>query len=243
MSVSVACAECGIEFLPSRKTMRFCGAGCRIKSWLRDHPPQARGPERTASCVWCKKSFQTTDRRKQFCSTPCRHEYRNRLRPVTKLEWRECPVCATKFQPKQARGVGKKYCSEKCRAEASYDRRRPIAGDWRKPLHWETKWGGTWWAALVRDDFTCQVCRRRSRPMRSLGRDGLVVHHLDCTGEHNEKNHSLDNLMTVCAGCHRLFHSTISLVRLDGRWVVEGEIFKRLQIGAVETIYRAGKAL
>ena len=64
---------------------------------------------------------------------------------------------------------------------------------------------------------------------------GCLYHHLDGTGEHENKNHSLENLMTVCNKCHRLFHAKVNVVFREGKFSVAGEIFDKLGIEKLET--------
>ena len=63
----------------------------------------------------------------------------------------------------------------------------------------ERRFGDGWESmrlkALTRDNYICQVCRLNAQE----------VHHLDGTGSNRpekEKNHKLNNLITVCHKCH-----------------------------------------
>ena len=54
--------------------------------------------------------------------------------------------------------------------------------------------------ALKRDHYKCQLCRSGK---------GLHVHHIDGRDEryyNGESNHALDNLITLCAKCHKEIH-------------------------------------
>jgi 5-methylcytosine-specific restriction endonuclease McrA len=49
-------------------------------------------------------------------------------------------------------------------------------------------------AVLERDDFKCQICGRNNK---------LHVHHIDGKGETTgNPNNDMDNLITLCTGCH-----------------------------------------
>ena len=53
--------------------------------------------------------------------------------------------------------------------------------------------------ALARDNCTCQICEEET----------TEVHHKDGTGSNfpeKQKNHSLDNLITLCHKCHSRIH-------------------------------------
>lgn len=61
------------------------------------------------------------------------------------------------------------------------------------------------YAALIRDNFTCQDCGAKIEDRR------VSVHHLDENGPHSttfngKPNNSLDNLITLCPSCHMKRH-------------------------------------
>jgi hypothetical protein len=70
-----------------------------------------------------------------------------------------------------------------------------------KARHDRRRCGGNWLPALERDDHRCVDCGTT---------EGLVVHHLDgrskCSIRNGQPNHSLDNLVTLCASCHTRRH-------------------------------------
>lgn len=73
-----------------------------------------------------------------------------------------------------------------------------------------TKWGGNWLKALERDNYKCRVCGK-TMP--------LTVHHIDGQGcKSSSPNHAIDNLITLCRGCHNgitvylKYQDTINLV-------------------------------
>jgi predicted HNH restriction endonuclease len=101
------------------------------------------------------------------------------------------------------------------------------------------KMDGNWWQALKRDEFTCQLCQRKVFPSQwsARGKNRMVVHHLDGTGETQSKNHSLENLIVYCEPCHKLFHTKINLVYQNGEYLIKGEIFKLLNLKSIEVIW------
>lgn len=55
---------------------------------------------------------------------------------------------------------------------------------------------------MRRDNFTCRKCRYVGR-----WRDKkLAVHHIDKSGQTENPNNSLKNLMTLCVNCHGKAH-------------------------------------
>ena len=61
---------------------------------------------------------------------------------------------------------------------------------------WQNKnvFGGMKFRVLKRDNYRCQICKTR--------KNRLVVHHFDG----DKSNNTYWNLLTLCAGCHRLIH-------------------------------------
>ena len=65
-------------------------------------------------------------------------------------------------------------------------------------------YGGNRQKALIRDNFTCQLCGKNKNETR------LQIHHIDGNGtrkngkilKSSEQNNALENLMTVCCKCH-----------------------------------------
>ncbi len=80
-------------------------------------------------------------------------------------------------------------------------------------------------AALRRDDWTCQGCGCRSSPCDEDLWAGLEVHHKD----DNPDNQELANLATLCPLCHGLMHCDLMLEqgRLPGRFLWSERIPQR----------------
>lgn len=232
------CIECGKETLLKRAGSKFCSPKCREAHWHRaEREKRAGSVKYIFNCPVCGNEVRTNDQRKKYCSKECNWAAQNKKRPVTKFDKRICPTCNTEFVPAQKRGAGKTYCSSQCRSKAAYKRNVPRQNERMWDYRKRNKWGGNWWAALERDKFTCQVCGIQSYPSQWRGKSRkLVVHHLDGSGEKETKNHGLDNLMTVCDPCHRLFHGGIHLRFENGRFVVSGNIFQKLGIDTIETV-------
>lgn len=229
------CAHCKKSFLAIRANQRFCGSGCQQSSWRESVAIQKRlkAPKYVLDCLRCGVEIRTNDSRKKFCSSECNWAFQNSRRQTTQHEVRTCPTCGKRFKPLQARGVGRTYCTDECRDATSSVEPRAYA--FRSKSVRENKWGGNWWKALRRDNFTCQMCRKKILPMqwKRGGSNRLMVHHLDGTGDHENKNHGLWNLVTVCFTCHSLFHR-ISLVQADGKWFVSSRLFRLLGLKNVE---------
>lgn len=77
----------------------------------------------------------------------------------------------------------KRFCSDDCRDKGCVNRRR---------------YGGNHFKVLKRDEFKCTECNSK---------DQLCVHHID----ENIRNNKMDNLITLCKGCHAIVHHKGSL--------------------------------
>ena len=67
----------------------------------------------------------------------------------------------------------------------------------RDPFYASTAWKRIRKAALIRDLYLCQRCRRRP---------ANTVHHIQPREEHPELSLVLENLQSVCAICHNREH-------------------------------------
>ncbi len=241
-----ACDVCEQEFetekarAPERR--KFCSVECRRrfynkKSWEKVRPPD---PEPRA-CVMCSTVFSPNRYRPhaECCSKECNATKQNLKRSEERAEKRQerfrrdaCPECGVEFETDDAR---KLYCSSKCAgkvASRKYSRKLEAREKSRGARH-KRRWGGAWLEAMERDGFRCRLCDSE---------ESLNVHHLDGMGEHKEVsgdywNHrtSVENCLTLCVACHRKMHS-ISLVCIEGDWMVSGEVFEALGLTGSITI-------
>ena len=74
---------------------------------------------------------------------------------------------------------------------------------------WRDKnvFGGNKFKALERDNWECQECGLSQEQSIILFNRKLFVHHIDGHGRNSkDKNHNLDNLITLCPRCHGKIH-------------------------------------
>lgn len=237
------CTYCGREFYAWRSNQEHCSKECYGRHYAEQHPgfsTEYRRKKRILhkfKCRNCDTEYETTNIHRVFCGPSCKVAFHNSARTVTKFELRICPECNKTFRPMQKTGVGRKYCTPKCRNLAMNKKRHVVS----KGVHWESqkrcKWNGNWYATLERDSFTCQLCGLKRIPgARTTDRRFILeVHHKDGSGETTGKNHQLSNLTTLCAACHREFHTKINLVQVDGKYFVRGKIFDILGLKNIDT--------
>jgi 5-methylcytosine-specific restriction endonuclease McrA len=225
------CIRCGKEFFLLNKARKYCSVRCREGQWKENNPT----PKDEKSCVNCGAVFISSNRQKRFCSPKCNYSFHNNKRPTTKERERECPHCGKRFVPMQKRGVGRTYCSRSCKQRALYKRNHKSIIARQRTWFRKNKLNGNWERALKRDSYTCRVCGKKIYPSQWTKSAFLIVHHKDGSGETENKHHDLDNLVTLCAACHREFHTKINLVQINGEYFVRGKIFLLLGLQSVRT--------
>ena len=205
------CLQCGTEFNDTTRShkAKFCTKLCSE----RFRKPKRKHVEK--SCQVCGAAFITrskTPSREKFCSAKCRQRFYNIKFNRHHHPPRQlvCQSCGKEFTTVRSRQAS---CSERCNEllqnEAKKGRLREI---WK------------------RDNHRCRVC----------GKEGgrFDVHHWDGTGETDHRNDSPDNLVSVCASCHKLLH-TINYIILDGELCVYGKIFELLGAKSVRVLERS----
>lgn len=241
MDKNHACFECKKEFLPQKyqrgglrpnSARAYCSATCRGRTYSRENRKKNFIPIQPRDCLGCGSKFTPVRFKNQVsCSSLCnaeiqkkKHREQNALIRPGKLIC-ERVKCGIEFSPCQKT---QKFCSRKCYVLES--RRRWVSKnrnvlrerqrlyrlknpDKRRELAKQSKWGGSWLAAIERDSWTCKKCGNSDRSV-------LLVHHLDGEGETAGKNHTLENLQTLCRSCHRIEHKGTVLLRVNGKLFV-----------------------
>ncbi len=106
------------------------------------------------------------------------------------LSMLSCEWCGRGFHPANMR---QRFCGEDCREDAAIPRKEE-----RTPNTWLTP-GFTAKlrnAVMDRDGRACYICGREHN---------LHVHHI--IPRHDGGPHTMDNLVTLCSGCHRSVES------------------------------------
>lgn len=200
--VKCECNECGniFEEVPSlieRGQGKYCSQECY-------HLGKRNKVER--ECEQCGDIFEVRPSNIEqgegkYCSRECTNlGRRNRVEC-------KCQQCGKVFESypsdiKQGKG---KHCSRKCmglakRGESYNEDSRSYGSDWPQIRE----------EIIERDSEQCQECGKRRE---ECDRD-LHVHHIkpwvkfgDTVDERNQKAHYPENLITLCASCHRKIES------------------------------------
>jgi len=214
------CFYCGKEF-DCKGAEKYCSVDCKKEARKKRDNSWNADPK---ICPHCKKTFYPKHRNDQiFCSEKCREQNKWELKKKP-LEERTCPICEVVFMPTTGKQV---CCSSKCGFRKIYlenpDKHKQRAKEWRQnnperarendrikkehnkeryrqyeiDSHDKLRFGGNRQKALERDGYKCVVCGEV---------EGIGVHHKDFSGQGDNPNNELDNLMTVCKPCHTEIH-------------------------------------
>ena len=216
----------------STPTKLYCSRDCSAAFYRDKQQTEAKKEVRQAThiCVYCGKPFTWTSDKsfQKYCSSECTTKAnQERLKAYIWKEERKCALCGNTFEWHSSK-AGQKYCSLECRETAT---KINIRNYQKKMRHQKTdeelrdevylkvlniiskmdqskgaSFGGvaidyrvvgdisekTREEVLERDSHECQVCKRK---------DSLHLHHL--IKRKNGGSHDAENLITLCASCHR----------------------------------------
>jgi endogenous inhibitor of DNA gyrase (YacG/DUF329 family) len=132
-------------------------------------------------CPVCGGNFETKRIDKIYCSEACYKKARY-YEENPKYE-KTCVNCGKGFIPKRSDQI---YCNPICQKTYS-DRRYKD----------EIRFGGNRELALKRDGYKCVLCGVK---------EGITVHHKDGSGQSDNPNNELENLITLCRSTHCMEH-------------------------------------
>lgn len=169
--------------------------------------------EEIRECMHCgeeikRKPYEFSD--KWFCSKQCSNQYNNQLKKDRKVV--VCDYCGKEIERAKSQFNGKHnvYCSRKCQHKGwsiLYSGENSPAYNHDKSLEErlnERKYIEYYeWRKQVyeKDNYTCKCC----------GDDkggNLVAHHILNYSEHDELRTDVNNGISLCKTCHKLFHDT-----------------------------------
>lgn len=157
-------------------------------------------------CQGCgAETARTSNRRCRSCATPARADYscRDCGTSVHRGSAR-CRPCAAKLRrvPRaQCSGCGVEVTlgAIRCLSCHNLAQDRGLSRD-RTKFNVSDEWRLARMTCFERDDYTCQSCGAR-------GGVELNAHHRLMWSEHPERRLDIDNLTTLCVGCHRGHHA------------------------------------
>lgn len=216
------CANCDAEFY-SEEERKYCSEECRDESVSfsgTDHP-NYRGGKATTECDICGDEFEyyPSEKPGRYCPDCVKNENWRHDRDISgenNPRWSggkevyDCDICGESFEryPSQVDGETT-LCSDDCRAEWLSE---AFTGDghpnWRGGGNeaYGKGWAEIRRKALDRDDHACVLC---GKTREEIGRNP-DVHHIvplrafvESPVLVREDAHTLDNVVSLCVGCHR----------------------------------------
>lgn len=226
-----SCGECGKEFKAPQcrsKTAKYCSKECadvhrhdktRVKKAelccercgkvFRDHPCH-RDRRKFCSykcaheshikiekrvCAFCEEVFEVNPSSVNICcSVECRNaRAKTSSWPLSKKLLRQCVQCGKEFWRKLSavNKSGGKFCSRDCKHKS-----QEVVNSTSSHFYSTVKWKRDRKRILLRDNSTCQQC--------GFNGSSLHIHHKEF--KRNGGLESDENLVTLCAHCHRLLH-------------------------------------
>lgn len=188
------CEWCQQDFVPRKKTSKYCGNDCYLS-----HKSQLSTCQ--IECQSCKKIFEAKrGERRKFCSSSCAASTNNVLVPKRKPE----RICEASECDNGVRS-GRTFCGEH-KSEYKAIRReqqvqRWLNGEWA---------GGTNYGLstiiraylLEQSDYKCSKCGFNT-PHPDDNKTILEINHINGDGT----DHSPENLEVICPNCHALTSS------------------------------------
>lgn len=222
--VEAECTQCGESFRRKRSKLEradkpFCSFDCqaawRSENFHGERNAAWKGGKVETECAICGEPLEVIQAKyekydRHFCSVDCRGVWFSENQSGSDHpNWKgkrehECANCGETVEryPRDDRH-DRHFCDSQCLAKW---RSRNWSADGRDRGKRGVYWQKQRHRAIERDDHECQKCGITRKEHREVyGRD-LSVHHKQpsATFDTEEEAHTLDNLTTLCARCHRL---------------------------------------
>lgn len=205
-----------------------------IRYWVRKFnipiPKETKYPIKQYICPVCGKQFTKRVVKKcqaVYCSRQCaykgrsmgitkRHIEKSYNTHPTKVKLR-CLYCGKEFVVNKTH-KNHKYCSRSCFLKShkismmgSYNPSWQGGKSYYKRCYRGIDWEEQRQQCYKRDNYTCQICGVKCVSRRDLsdnnGNRLIQCHHIN--EYKTDKNNNLDNLVTLCASCHKKLHEGI----------------------------------
>ena len=203
----LACPGCATQVAKTSPNMKRCKP-CALAA----HGQTGRGYAERA-CTICGATYKPTGSHQKVCE-PCAPEFRNRRNAEHLRELRarrgaiaigtilQCAECGDDFPYSSGPQRRCTECQRKHEVGRIHEalKRSPKFDEYKRRARDNYHFDGNRAKALERDDYTCQRCGSQ---------EDLHVHHKDgngVTSPRESRNNTIDNLLTLCRGCHTRVH-------------------------------------
>ena len=205
------CVTCGKEWMAQKKDAKYCSPECK---------PQCQQKRIIVKCSICGKEKEVNEYRIKhqkdfYCSDDCKNKgYSLKYTGENKKKYKKikcnCDICNKQFILNECefKKYNHHYCSKECRYKGmsvfysgenhpSYNHNKPLEERLkdRKYIEYYERRKNVY----EKDNYTCQCCGDNKG-------HNLVAHHILNYSEHEEIRTNINNGITLCKTCHKLFH-------------------------------------
>lgn len=208
------CETCGKEFKTAYKKSKYCSPECK---------PQSQRKRYIVKCSICGKEKEVVKSRLEnykdfYCSDECKNKgYSLKYSGANSHRYNggkhvKCEICGKEIHRNchEIDSYKHHYCSDECKKEGykilfsgeNNPNYNPNISDEERNQH-RSCIGYDEWRRKVfsRDNYTCQCCGDNKG-------HNLRAHHKKNYSENKELRTDINNGITLCDICHKLFHDT-----------------------------------
>lgn len=265
------CEHCGKEFECSSSTpnKKFCSREClRAQYKEQAKSNQTENIKKVRKCAYCGKQFvwESSKSNQIFCTSVCQKKSTyERIHKAVITEKRKCQLCGEEFEWYSTK-PNQKYCSKECLKLATANNIKlkqkgseEFLENLRSTVYlkvaeiiskmqdkgetFNNQYIDYWKVGdisektreqvLKRDNYECQVCKRK---------DSLHLHHL--IKRKDGGTHDAENLITLCASCHRhietgdLEHASQKCFKNAKEYYNLGEVNEEVEMAYISSLLK-----
>lgn len=202
------CSKCKekIDFnqaIGIHKRIHFC-LNCCKKYYIRTLTKDELIKRKIIKCQYCGKMAK--QHAFYLCSFCYSKQYRKKYPDRIKAQWQKYKKNHTQSLKESRKKYASKEETKQRKLEWAKLNRKKIREIYTPKINDKRRFSGNREKVLIRDKYKCQICGEKNK---------LHIHHKKGDGFQNSRfkikaDNSLENLITLCNGCHRLLHSHIS---------------------------------
>lgn len=195
----INCIVCGEEVKKTSNVQKYCKA-CANKV-INKKKRQQRLANLEKYRELSRKYWQTHKKEKREYSKKYYEKNREKIIEKHKIYDKEHALERRLYNKKWREKNIERY-RERSRRYAK--KHREEIKEYLRGYHDNKKFDGNRNKILKRDNYTCQICGNKEK---------LIVHHKDETINSKVKNNDLNNLITLCRGCHFTVHGLANILK------------------------------
>jgi 5-methylcytosine-specific restriction endonuclease McrA len=236
--IAKSCIECGKDFevddtKRNWQSKKLCSPECQRANTNKQARLKYKPIEwpQKKTCIRCGAGFlvhESGNMAQKYCNAECQLAAKAEKKAAeveARRQPKKCEHCGAAFVSGKFSAHKQRYCSTECRSQARH-KQQYVDGRCRAKIRngYRYDFKQIRPQILDRDDGKCVVCGSA---------ENVHVHHWDNSGGTLQVNNDPANLATMCGVCHYAIHG-VTLVRIDGQWMLDSKIFELLGLtGAI----------